>query len=89
MHSVKDVLTLDANGQSLLFAGLTQNVGHFTDGLLTGGGIHQHDHGEILLQNGLGDVQNVDVVLSQQGTDRGGDTIYKNIPKLFITFINL
>ncbi len=35
--------------------------------------IHQHDHGEVLLEHGLADVQDVDAVLGQQGADRGGD----------------
>ena len=48
-------------------------VGHLAAGGGAGGGVPQHDHGEIVLEHGLADVQNVDVVLGQQGTHSGGD----------------
>ena len=69
----EDVRPLDADGQLLLLARLLQQVGHLADGGGAGGGVHQHDHGEIVLEHGLADVQNVDVVLGQQGTHSGGD----------------
>mgnify|MGYP000040218216 CR=1 FL=1 len=53
--------------------GLLQQLRDLHNGLVAGGGIHQHHHGEILLQNGLADVQNVDAVLGQQGADGGSD----------------
>ena len=66
VHRIENIFSLNADGQALLLAGLAQNVGHLADGGGTGGGIHQHDHGEVLLKDGLGDVQNVDVVGGQQ-----------------------
>ena len=41
-----------------------------------GGGladVHGHDHGEGPLENGLGDVQNVDVIARQTVADGGDD----------------
>ena len=35
--------------------------------------IHHHHHGEVAVQNGLGDVQNVDIHLRQLGGDLGND----------------
>ena len=37
--------------------------------------VHGHDHGEGALEDRLGDVQDIDIVLSQQGAD-GGDDAY-------------
>ena len=42
VHSIEDILPLDADGQFLFLAGLGQNVGHVTDGLCAGGGVERH-----------------------------------------------
>ena len=50
-----------------------QQGGKDGEGELAGGDVHQHGHGEKLPQDGLADVQDIDVVLGQQGAHGGDD----------------
>ena len=51
-----------------------QLVGDLREGYRARGNVHQQDHGEVaLFEDGLADVENVDVVLREQGADGGDD----------------
>ena len=77
MHGVEDVLPLDADGEGLLLAGLGQDIGHLADGGAALGGVHQHDHGEILLHQhpghqpdrAAGDVTEINILQGRNSVD--------------------
>ena len=73
MHGVEDILPLDLDGEAALGALVLQQGGKDGEGELAGGDVHQHGHGEKLPQDGLADVQDIDVVLGQQGAHGGDD----------------
>ena len=69
VHGVEDLLPLDADGNLHLLAQSLQQSPQLAHGGAGLADIHGHDHGEGPLQNGLGDVQNVDVVLGESTED--------------------
>ena len=73
VHGVEDILTLGVDDQVPLSARGLQRGDQLGKGQVGVGGVHQHDHGEVVLQDSLADVQHIDVVFGQQGAYRGDD----------------
>ena len=71
MHSVKDFLALDTDGDLHFLPQLLQQHPQVAHGHLGFLHIHSHDHGEGALQDGLGNIQDIDVVFGQQSADGG------------------
>ena len=71
MHRVEDVLALDADLQAVALALGGQLPGQVGEGLGAGRGVHQHYHGEVVLQDRLADVQHVYAALGEQLADEG------------------
>ena len=65
MHRIEDIFSLNLNREMLFFALFLQKCGKSVKGQLTVGGVHQHDHGKVLLHQRLADVQNVDAIIRQ------------------------
>ncbi|CAN4047935.1 HTH-type transcriptional regulator immR, partial [Dysosmobacter welbionis] len=65
MHGIKYLLPLDADRDLHLLPQLLQQVPQLAHGDLGRSHVHGHDHGEGALEDRLGDVQDIDIVLSQ------------------------
>ncbi len=61
------------DGETDLLSLFTQVLDQLGKGHFSGGSVHQHDHGEVFLQNGLADVQHIHFVVGQKGADIGDD----------------
>ena len=73
VHGVENILALDADAQAPVLAVVRQVCGQRVEGDGALGGVHHHHHGEVLLHDGLADVQHVDAVFGQPGADAGDD----------------
>lgn len=65
VHAGENLFSLTVDGHADLLAYFCQLFRHIIKGLLGPGNIYDHHHIEILLQNGLSDIQNVYVILRQ------------------------
>ena len=74
VHLVKDVFQLALHLHTSVLAQCSQFVTQLIKSLDRLGQIHNHHHIEILLQNGLGDVKDVDLIVCQISADLGDDT---------------
>ena len=74
VHGVKDFLTGHGDLHTHLLAQRSKAVAH-SGGLGSGlAQVHQHDHAEHILHDGLGDILDVDVQLGADRADLGNDT---------------
>ena len=73
MHGVEDVFPLNANGHAEALAFRIQNAGNLAEGYACVLDIDQHDHREHSAEDGLGDVEDVDVDACESNADSRDD----------------
>jgi hypothetical protein len=69
MHGVEDIFPLNADVYAEPLAFLVQNRGDVAKGYACFLDVHEHDHGEHAAEDGLGNIQNVDVDSSEGDAD--------------------
>lgn len=74
MHGVEDVLVHDVDVETVLFAERAHAVDEIVERHGQLADVDDHDHGEILVEDGLGDVENVRAALRAARTDLGDDS---------------
>lgn len=74
MHLVEDLFFLALDLYALGLADAGKALTELIEGNVTMIDINNHHHGEELLKDGLVDVEDVDMVLSQVSADGGDDT---------------
>lgn len=73
MHGVEDIFPLNADVYAEARAFRVQNRGDFAERNARFLDIHEHDHGEHAAQNGLGDVEDVDIDGGESNADARDD----------------
>jgi len=73
VHGVEDIFPLNANRHAEALALRVQNVGDFAKGNARVLDIHEHDHREHAAEDGLGDVEDVDVDSGEGDADSRDD----------------
>ena len=73
VHGVEDILVLDLDTEPQVEAEVFQVLGQFGKRNIGLGDLHQHHHGENLLHDRLGDIEDIDVGVGQDPADRGDD----------------
>jgi len=66
VHGVEQGFVLHADIQAQLLTGLGEYAQHFFSALRAAAGVHQDNHGEVVVHQLLADVENADLVLGQK-----------------------
>jgi hypothetical protein len=73
VHDIENILVLQLDLHTQGAPHILQILNQHFEGFGGFGNIHNHHHVEVALDNRLGDVQNIDVVLSQVRADLGNN----------------